>query len=98
MRAHPASDRAAESGAEAARELTSRKAMILRSRMRDLERPEERGNPTGGFPVEPLHQPVDQPGPVSVTAARGIEHGVGAGGRDRDLVAVRIADVAVRAA
>ena len=86
----PASERAAEGGAEAVRELAGRQAMVLRAGVRDLDRAQERGDAAGGLPVEPCIEAVDQPRAVRIAASRRIDDGVGAGRGDGDLAAARV--------
>src|SRR5262245_48308372 len=98
MRTRPASDRATERSAEPVRELAGREAMILRPRVSDLDRPEQRGDATRGFPVVAFHQPVHETRAVGVPAAGRIEHGVGPRGGNRDLATARHYHAALRAA
>ena len=62
--------------------------MVLRSGASHLDRPHERGHAAGDLPVGPGKQPEEQPGPVGVAAAGGVDHLHRAGRRHLQDVSV----------
>src|ERR1700746_2617745 len=64
----------AESSGEALIELGARKAVILRPAGLDLDRAHERCNMSGGPPVEPVQESVDEPGAERIAATGRVHH------------------------
>src|SRR6185295_14423954 len=68
--------RCTEALLEPLRETFTCKPMILRAPRLDLDGAEERSNAPRRLPVEPVNKSVEEPRPISVAAARGIDDGI----------------------
>ena len=66
--------------------------MILRASYFDLHFSHKRGNPAGCIPIHIVHQAIQQPGPVSISAAGRINQTVSPGRRDVKVFGAGIND------
>src|SRR5690349_7492167 len=71
--------------------------MVLRAARLDLDGPHERGNMSGGRPVEPVQQAVDESGAVGIAATGGVDHRARLHARDLDCAVARVDGGAGRA-
>ena len=58
--------------------------MVLCAARLDFYSPHERGNMSGGRPVEPVQQAVDESGAVGIAATGGVDHRARLHARDLD--------------
>src|ERR1700757_3532296 len=86
----------AESSGEALIELGARKAVILRPAGLDLDRAHERCNMSGGPPVEPVQESVDEPGAERIAATGRVHHLAHRRRGNQDLLPARMDDGARR--
>src|SRR6516162_11390650 len=88
----------AEGGRQALRELFAREAVILRAARLDLDRAHERCNKSGGAPVAPVQEAVEQARAERIPGTGRIHHRVHGRCRNADLLAPGMDDGTCRPA